>query len=144
MKLSPKAELCYPFVFGVLALITCWYFKKDLGNDPTQLLSATVSFGAIVFGFVGTSLSILTSLNTPVMRKIRRTRYLKLLRKYLGWALLSGILLSLVSIIGMFFSFTALWFSAIWCATLIFCIACLWRLARVMLLLFSDHENVSD
>ena len=149
MKWSLNLEQCYPFVSGGIASVACWYLEIDLVNAPPQLLSAAVSFGAIVAGFVGTSLSILTSLGTPVMRKIRRTRYLKQLRNYLGWAMASGILLSLISIMGMFLSrtstwFTSTWFAAIWCFILIFCIACLYRLAKVMLLLFSDPENMPD
>lgn len=144
MKLSPNLERCCPFIAGGIASVACWYFQLDLVNAPRQLLGATVSFGAIVSGFVGTSLSILTGLETPVMLKIRRTHYLKQLREYLGWAMASGILLSLISIMGMFLLLTANWFAAIWCFILVFCIAWLWLLARVMLLLFSHPENMPD
>ena len=144
MRLSPNLEWCCPFIAGGIALVACWYFERDLVDAPRQLLGATVSFGAIVSGFVGTSLSILTGLETPVMFKIRRTHYLKQLRNYLGWAMASGILLSLISIMGMFLSLTATWFAAIWCFILVFCIVWLWLLARLMLRLFSDPENMPD
>lgn len=143
-----NTERWYPLVLAGIASVACcfacWYFELDLVNALPKLLSATVSFGAIVFGFVGTSLSILTSLGTPVMRKIRRTHYLKQLRNYLGWAMASGILLSLISIMGIFLSLTATWFAAIWCFILVFCIACLYRLANVMLSVFSHPENMPN
>ena len=137
-------ERFYPFAWAAIAAVMCWRLGFDFADVPVHLLSATVTFGAIVSGFVGTSLAILTSLDTPIMRKIRRTLYVRILRRYLGWALASGIVLSCVNILGMFLHATSSWFAMAWWAALTFCIACLYRLARTMLFVFSDPENVVD
>lgn len=137
-------EQCYPFALAVVSAVICWWLGFDFADVPLQLLSATVTFGAIASGFVGTSLAILTSLDTPVMRKIRRTPYVRILRWYLGWALTSGTVLSCVSILGLFLHATSSWFAMAWWAAFTFCIACLYRLARTMLFVFSDPENVVE
>jgi len=129
---------------ALLAATTCWWLGLSLPAQPAILLSATVTFGAIVSGFVGTSLAMLTSLGAPVMRRIRRTMYVRILRGYLGWALASGIVLSCTSLTGLFLNTTSAGFTTAWCATLTFCVACLYRLARVMLFVFSDPENLTD
>ena len=109
---------------------------------PIQLWGAMVTFGAIASGFVGTSLSILTSLGTPVMSTLRESGYVRTLRNYLGWALSSGIMLSGASLAGMFQAIAmAPWFSIAWCGALVFCVGCLYRLATVMLFVFTDPDN---
>ncbi len=140
-KWTLTKERYYPLVCAGIAALVCWGFDLDLPPvTPERLLSATVTFGAIASGFVGTSLSILTALGTRVMRKIRKTEYLHVVRGYLGWALASGIILSCVSMGGMWLG-VAGWFTMVWCAVLVFCVACLWRLARTMLFIFSDPDN---
>lgn len=136
-------EQCYPFALAAVSAVMCWWIGVDFADVPLHLLSATVTFGAIASGFVGTSLAILTSLDTPIMRKIRRTSYVRVLRRYLGWALASGIVLSCASILGMFLHASS-WFAMAWWGAFTFCIACLYRLARTMLFVFSDPENVVD
>ena len=138
-------ERFYPAGVAVLAALASWVFEIEFpANDlsmPLYLLSSTVAFGAIVSGFVGASLSILTALDTPLMRDLRRTQYRRILRSYLGWALASGIILSCTSILGMWV-YQSGWFLIFGCAMFAFCLACLWRLARVMLLIFSDPDNL--
>ena len=143
-KRSLVWERYYPFGWAAVSAVMCWWLGLDFADVPSHLLSATVTFGAISSGFVGTSLAILTSLGTPVMRKIRQTPYVRVLRQYLGWALTSGIVLSCVSILGLFLHATSSYFAMAWWVALTFCIACLFRLAGTMLFVFSDPENVVD
>ena len=144
MRMTLTMERYYPLAWAAAIALLCWWFDLKLPADPGRLLSATVTFGAIASGFVGTSLSILTGLGTPVMRKIRQSRYVDILRAYMGWALASGLVLSCTSIIGLFLSTTSLTLTIAWTATLTFCVACLYRLAKVMLFVFSDPENLLD
>ena len=134
-------EKFYPFVgllVGAVPLVGGWC----IGSDQQLLLSATITFGAITFGFVGTSLAILTSLGTRVMQRIRQTPYVLVLREYMGWGLFSGIFVCCVSMVGLLFRLTEqVWFTAAWCAAIVFCLACLYRLSRLMLKIFSDPEN---
>lgn len=142
---SLALERFYPLGGAVLAAFVCWAvdirFPDQVPSMPISLLGSTVAFGAIVSGFVGASLTILTALSTPLMRDIRRTLYIRILRSYLGWALASGVILSCTSILGMWV-YQSGWFLSVSCAVFVFCLLCLFRLARVMLLIFSDPDNL--
>ena len=136
-------ERLFPFIVAIVAGAACYCLGLEMKANASPLLSATVTFGAVASGFVGTSLSILTSLDTPAMQEIRATTYLVILRKYLGWALAAGIALSVTGLLGLFLDLShAPWFGAAWCLVLAFCISCLWRLGKMMLLVFSDRKNV--
>ena len=137
-------ERLYPFVAAGGTGAASWWLDLDMEPNSSQLLTATVTFGAIASGFVATSLSILTSLDTPVMQKIRATRYRVILQEYLGWALVAGIALSLTGIGGLFLDVACEpLFVSTWCLALAFCICCLWRLGTTMLQVFGDRENLA-
>lgn len=140
LRSSPEAERWWPFALALAAGGAAWMFELRLPEPAGLLLAATVTLGAITSGFVGTSLSILTSLNAPVMRRIRATPYIEAMRNYLGWGLAAGIVLSCTSLAGMFLAPAAHWFGAVWCAALALCVGCLWRLARTMLALFAHPD----
>ena len=141
---SLTTERLYPFLIAGASGAASWCQDLRMEQNAPQLLSTTVTFGAIASGFVGTSLSILTSLETPVMRKIRATPYLGMLRGYLGWALVAGIVLSLTGIVGLFMDIGSNpFFVSVWCTALVFCICCLCRLGGMMLKVFGHRENLT-
>ena len=142
---SLRAEKFYPFGVAVVAATGSCALSLDMQPNASQLLTATVTFGAVASGFVGTSLSILISIDTPVMQKIRATPYRQVLQGYLGWALLAGIALALTGIAGIFFDIArARLFVSVWCFALAFCVCCLWRLGTTMLYVFGDRENLAS
>ena len=141
---SLKAEKFYPFVVAGAAGVGSCAFSMDMQANAPQLLTATVTFGAVASGFVGTSLSILISLDTPVMHKIRASSYRQVLQGYIGWALVAGIVLALTGIVGLFLDMAcSQFFVSAWCFVLAFCVCCLWRLGRMMLYVFGDRENLA-
>lgn len=144
LRRSPKTDRWWPFALALAAGAAAWTFGLRLPDSPGLLLGATVTFGAITSGFVGTSLSILTSLDAPVVRRIRKTSYIDVLRNYLGWALAAGVVLSCAGLGGLFFAPPAGWLGTAWWAALALCLGCLWRLARIMLLLFSHPDAMRD
>ena len=131
-------------MYAAVGWVISWFLGLELPETPGLLLAGTVTFGAIASGFVGTSLSILTCLGTPVMTRIKKTSYVGLLRSYLGQALLSGVLLSCVSLAGLFWGAESGMFAATWVSALVFCIACLYRLSAIMLRVFSDPDNIPE
>ncbi len=140
---SLRMEKRYPFIIAAICGAGSWLCRLEMEANAAQTLAATVSLGAITSGFVGTSLSILTSLNSPIMQRIRATPYIVILKQYLGWSVLAGIVLSVISIAGLFFNFPdEPLFVAAWISTLAFCVCCLYRLCRTMLEVFADRENV--
>lgn len=76
------SEKHYLFVLVALAATSSWWAGCDIEAYDTLTIASIVTFGAITSGFVGASLSILTSLNAPVMQRIRKTRYLVTLKRY--------------------------------------------------------------
>ena len=93
-------ERWYPGAVAVLAAGRGAAFDPDRLAVPPQLLRGTVSLGALAFGSVGVSLAVLAGLDSPFMRRIRRTSYVIVLRRYVGWALLGGLALALVGLAG--------------------------------------------
>ena len=134
-------EKYYPQFWALIAAVLSYLSGLTIAEDQALLLSTTVTFGAIVFGFVGTSLSILTSLGTVVMQRFRETEYLSVMRLYLGYGLGSGVILSCISIVILLFKFQGPVYTALWAAALVFCLTCLYRLGKTMLYVFSDPEN---
>ena len=79
------------------------------------------------------------------MRRIRRTSYVIVLRRYVGWALLGGLALALVSLAGLLPGIAARpAFAPAWGFALAFCLAGLHRIGRIMLFPVNDPENSAD
>ena len=136
-------ERWYPCAVAVLAAGLGAAFHPDRLSFPPQLLRGTVSLGALAFGFVGAALAVLVGLDSPFMRRIRRTSYVIVLRRYVGWALLAG--LALASLAGLLPGGAARpAFAPAWGFALAFCLACLHRIGRIMLFLFSDPEHSAN
>ena len=66
-------ERWYPCAAAVLAAGLSAAFDPDRLAFPPQLLHGTVSLGAFAFGSVGATLAALVGLDSPFMRRIRRT-----------------------------------------------------------------------
>ena len=134
-------EYWYPIVLGILVATGAFVVGLKLPNPSSFLLGSTVTFGAIVSGFVGTALSILIGLDTPFMRQVNRTPYKFHIRSYTAHALSSGVLLSMAGLMGLLFALSATWFAAIWSGLLAFCFASVFRLATVMLGTFTAAKS---
>ncbi len=142
MAQSLRVERLYPLVVAIVAAAISCLLDLRMKVDASPLLVATVTFGAVATGFVGTSLSILTSLDTPIMQRIRGTPYLDTLKNYLGWALAAGVALSLTGLTGLFFEVSvAPAFVSAWWFFLLFAVGCLWRVGSTMLQVFSERRK---
>ena len=115
------------------------YLGIPMPEDGRYTLGATATFSSVVTGFVGTSLSILIALDSPLMHRVRKTSYVTFLQNYLGWALASGVLLVAVSILGMW-TCSSWWYGAVWIGAGTFCIGCLYRVAKIMLRIFAHKD----
>lgn len=140
-------ERWYPLAAGVLAFVVALYWDFTLPlQRATDLLSATISVGAILAGFIGTAKSILMTLPPQgLIAKLRASRYLEDLAHYLAEALGSSLLFCVISVIG-FFDIALrwpVWFGAIWLATAVYGGLAFWRTGRIMLaLLRLDPEKL--
>ena len=125
----------YPYVGAAIGAIPPFLVGFKFPDPSAFLLGSTVTFGAIISGFVGVSLSVVVGLDSSFMRKIWKSRYRHDLRNYIRTALLSGLSLSLIGLGGLLFSLHATWFVALWSALLLFCLLNIFRLAHIMLYL---------
>lgn len=94
-------EKYYPYILGVLATVL-W---QQLGVQmplKDSFLSASLTIGAILAGFMATSKAILMTLDSPVMQRIRTSGYVEELVYYLAHALWLSFSFSIISLIGFF------------------------------------------
>ncbi|MCY4594885.1 MAG: hypothetical protein OXC19_08820 [Bryobacterales bacterium] len=135
---SLRVERRYPFVLAALALGLAAWLPGGLERPlPALLFASTVTLGAIVAGFVGTCLSVLIVLKTPLMENIRETEYLDTLANYIGWTLFSGLLLAFVGLAGLLLEDCNRSLPPpVWCASVVFCTGCLWRISGLALKIF--------
>lgn len=136
---SPTWERWYPAIAASLVAAVWLYFGVPMPKDGRYLLGATVTFSSVATGFVGASLSILIALDSPLMHRVRKTRYVEFLQNYLGWALASGVLLVAVSMLGMW-TCSSWWYGPVWIGAGTFCIGCLLRVAMIMLRVFVHKD----
>ena len=138
-------ERWYPCAVAVLAAGLGAAFDPDRLAVPPQPLRGTVSLGALASGAVSASLAALAGLDSPFMRRIRRTSYVLVLRRYVGWALLAGLALALVGLAGLLPGIAARpAFAPARGFALAFGLTCLHRIGRSMLFLFSDPEHSAN
>lgn len=146
---SRTYERYYPQGFGIFAAASVFWLEICFPLQNGLLLSASVTFGAILFGFIGTAFAVFNT-STDFMERVRRANQEVIfdLRRYIGAALLAPLLLCVISVIGMFGAGSAdtefaRWLMALWLGTSVFCLAALRRLSGILLVMFSrpDHQR---
>jgi len=133
-------ERTYPFVFFLLTAALAWFYEFDFPTDgKKELLSASISVGAILAGFLGTAKAILMALPSDALTRLRMSRYMDDLVRYLSEALLGCLGVSLVSMIGFFVSATPhSFYPTLWLAIGVHALVSFWRVGRIMLLLLQS------
>lgn len=143
--LSTLWERYYPQAITLVTFILLWQYSHISLYSPLAL-STAATFGAIVFGFNSTVLSILTGLKSPVMNTLRANgrKHIESLRLFLGWGMLSAAILTGFCIFSLIIGPN--WYETklvcdLLLSSIVFCGTCLFRLASIMLLIFSDPNN---
>ena len=108
-----------------------------------RTLSSCVTFGSITAGFIGASLAILCGINKEFKKQLALSGYIDVLKAYLRSALYSSVCLSIVGIIGPSFVVAGVLYPiAITLVMLLgFCIASLYRVCRIMFVVFTDPDT---
>jgi hypothetical protein len=145
VKFTLTDEHWYPAALSVGAIVVALYFDFMLpAARADALLSATISVGAILAGFLGTAKSILMTLPPDgLVAKLRTSGYLEDLARYLAEALAASLLFCLVSVFG-FFSLAAAWpgwYGAAWIGFAVYGMLTFWRAGRIMLALLRLDPN---
>jgi len=103
-KLFQKIEAGYPF--GISIMLLGIAFATDLpnfGNDRKDIVSGTLSFGAIILGFLATSKTILIGFkDNSSYAKLKETGYAAILGCYLATAIYSSLALCVLLLLMYF------------------------------------------
>lgn len=96
-------ERAYPYL-GLIAAIVLWhYFCPGFPRDVSNFLSASLTLGSILTGFVATAKAILMSLQgTQVMRDLSNSGYINDLVSYLAQSIFASFAFSVCSLVGYF------------------------------------------
>ncbi|QOK96351.1 hypothetical protein HF909_07830 [Ralstonia pseudosolanacearum] len=131
--MSLKLERWYPFVIACVAGIVWWILKLPLPKSIKEFLSAAISLGAILTGFIATSQAILAALPTDaVMVRLRASGYIGDLIFYVATALYGCLIFSVYSIAGFFWDDNLpFWYGAIWISLAAFSVSCFYRLSKI-------------
>lgn len=96
-------ERAYPYLAGALAALAWWLSAPEFHADKSDVLSASLTVGSILTGFLATSKAILLSLNdAAIMKELRGSGYIKDLVSYLAQAILFSFAYAIVSLVGFF------------------------------------------
>lgn len=144
-------EKHFPLAFALVGAVAGFVVLRSCqwGFDPrySQFLLATVTFGSIMAGFVATNLSLVVSLKSDMMERIKQSPYYRLLIDYLRAALYLAIWLALYGLAGLFFVswiprtgvFTHL-LGAIWLGLVCWTAACFFRAVGISVIIFKKAE----
>lgn len=131
--MSLKLERWYPFLIAFVAGIVWWILKLPLPKSIKEFLSAAISLGAILTGFIATSQAILAALPTDtVMGRLRASGYIGDLISYVATALYGCLIFSLYSIAGFFWDDNLpFWYGVFWICLAAFSVSCFYRLSKI-------------
>ncbi len=148
LTLTLRKEQLYPWVWAVLLGLTTFLCINKFGICVTKAslvnaLQASVIFGSIAAGLIGTSLVVMTGTNKKFKSKLIRSDYINVLQNYLKCGLYSGFMLALVGIVGQIFvdfSFHQ-YVTVVWVSVLTFCVLALYRVCNLIFIIFSIPDT---
>lgn len=110
-------EKIYPYAGGLLAAGIWWYLDAKFPDDTGAMLSASLTLGAILTGFLATSKTILIGLRgSAVMDTLRETTFIEELVSYLAAAIWLSFGFSLLALAGFFIKDLLQYFAIVWVA----------------------------
>ena len=106
-------ERAAPYILGFASAFI--WLKADLSlPDNNAILSASLTLGAILTGFMATSKAILMTLDSPIMQRLRETDYIGSITSYLGAAIWITFTFCLVTLAGLFVDNKSVIFGVFW------------------------------
>ncbi|MCG6411117.1 hypothetical protein K6U17_18075 [Vibrio fluvialis] len=133
-------EKAYPYVMAIAAS-SAWYIcdgKFPIGND---VLSASLTIGAILTGFLATAKTLLMTLDTPVMNRIRDTSYASDLASYLGAAIWLCFGFCVLAMVGYFCDTASKWYGVAWMLVAISASLAFVRVTSIMLKIIKHQPS---
>lgn len=103
-KQEPRVPLIIAILVAVMGFALMNVFEWKFNAARPQFLLATVTFGAIMAGFIATNFSLIVMLQSDLMERMRRTLYYNLLIDYLHRALYLATSLASFGLAALFFA----------------------------------------
>jgi hypothetical protein len=131
--MSLKTERWYPYAIAGVVAGVWWHLKLPLPQAIKEFLSAAISVGAILTGFIATAQAILAALPTDtVVGRLRASGYIDDLISYLAAALYGCLIFSAYSIAGFFWNdHLPKWYGPVWIAMAAFSTFSFHRVSRI-------------
>lgn len=125
-------ERNWPWLFA-LAVGGFFAYKGFSLPQKDSVLGASLNFGAIITGFLGTMKAILMGFQSKTMDRIRESGYIEDLTAYVGQAVWASLGFSLIAFLGFFLDHEKEWYGVLLLGAGTFTFACFVRLTIIML-----------
>ena len=138
----------YPlFVFIVCLIVTILLTRQhplELENPFNYVLSATITWSSVLLGFIGVLLGVLFNLlHTDLIKTLFKYATRNALKRYFSEALISGVLLILLSMVLFICDHQIL--LSLWVSTVVFKLLCAYRIISLMMyILFSPKDSYKN
>lgn len=138
---SRTAEKWYPFVAAMLAGVG-FYFSPIAFPTGEGILSAGLTIGAIFTAFIATNKSLILTLDTRIMRKLRASEWFPILISYLRSALWSSFVFSILCLVLYFVKLSDhKLIAAFWVFNCAYMVLSFFRVTSVLLTLVDDRKK---
>jgi hypothetical protein len=143
MTNSKFFERWYPYALSLISGLGVWLIPIQLPGSEKEFLTAAISIGAILTGFVATAMAILAALpSDSVMGRLRSSGYIDDLVIYLGESLYGSLFFCVYSLVGFFpIGKMVCWYTVLWYAMGIFCMLTIHRVFRILLKVLKFPPN---
>jgi hypothetical protein len=131
-------EQFYP-VLGAFIAVYLWWRGGVAFPPEKDILSASLTIGAILTGFLGTSKTLLMTLDSSLMKRIRSTPYGAQLASYMGQAIWFCFAFCLISMFGFFLDTTNKYFGFGWIFIAILASLAFMRVTHIMLKIVKNN-----
>lgn len=136
--MSLNFERFYPYLGAGAAAGIAFYFQVNFPKDDKEFLAASLSFGAVIAGFMATAKAILMALpNDSVIARLKESGYIKELSSYLASSIYGSMIFCILNVVGFFIlkinSPVSSIFTSIWILLCTFTVLAFFRVARIML-----------
>lgn len=127
-------EKFYPYIMGTIAFVLWSRLGITFPDEHlAAILSAGISFGAILAGFMGTAQAILMGLTSNLMDNVKSSGYISDLASYLAEAIGLAFIFATFSLLGFFTTFYP--FGPFWILIAVSLSCAFFRVTKIMLII---------
>jgi hypothetical protein len=139
--MTPLAwEKWHPYLLALIGAVA-WYWFEPTFPKGDDILSASLSVGAILVGFLATAKSLLMTLDTPVLQRLAAAGYIKDIASYMREGIYSLFAYCAWSMLGFFVGTKCLWFGIVWIFLIVAGSFNFLRVTQILLKLFEKKES---